>query len=88
MLDEAGLKGFDDSTWNGLFAPAGTPPEILARLQQEFAKIVRSPELQKRFGERGIEMVSSASPDENAAVIRAETARYVKLAREAKIEAD
>ena len=87
-LDEAGLKGFDDSTWNGVFAPAGTPPKILARLQQEVAKIVWSPELQKRFGERGIEMISSASPDEYATVIRTETARYVKLAREANIKAD
>ena len=87
-LDEAGLKGFEDSTWNGLFAPAGTPPDILARLQQEVAKIVRSAELQKRFGERGIEMIASSTPAEFTGYIRSETARYVKLAREANIRAD
>ena len=87
-LDEAGLKGFEDSTWNGLFAPAGTPPEILARLQQEVAKIVRGPELQKRFGERGIEMIASSTPAEFTDYVRSETARYVKLGREANIRAD
>ena len=87
-LDEAGLKGFEDSTWNGLFAPVGTPPDILARLQQEVAKIVRSAELQKRFGERGIEMLASKSPAEFTDDMRSETARYVKLAREANIKAD
>jgi tripartite-type tricarboxylate transporter receptor subunit TctC len=87
-LNEAGLTGFEDSTWNGLFAPAGTPPEILARLQQEVAKIVRSPELQKRFGERGIEMIASNSPAEFSDYVRNETARYVKLARDANIKAD
>ena len=87
-LDEAGLKGFEDSTWNGLFAPAGTPPEILARLQQEVAKIVRSPDLHKRFGERGIEMVASNSATEFTDYVRSEMGRYVKLAREANIKAD
>lgn len=87
-LDESGLKGFEDSTWNGILAPAGTPPEIVARLHQEIAKIVRSPELQKRFGERGIEMIASASPDEFTTYVRTETARYARLAREANIKAD
>ena len=87
-LDEAGLKGFEDSTWNGLMAPAGTPPEILVRLQQEVAKLVRGADLQKRFGERGIEMIASGTPGEFSEYIKRETARYVKLAREANIKAD
>ena len=44
--------------------------------------------MHKRFGERGIEMAASSAPDEYSAVIRAETARYVTLAREANITAD
>ena len=87
-LDEAGLKGFEDSTWNALMAPAGTPPGILARLQQEVAKIVRGGDLQKRFGERGIEMIASSTPGEFSEYIKSETARYVKLAREENIKAD
>ena len=87
-LDEAGLKGFDDSTWNGLFAPAGTPPEIVARLRTEVAKILKSPELLKRFGDRGIDLLASNSAEEFSAYVRTETARYVKLAHDANIKAD
>lgn len=87
-LDEAGLKGFNDSTWNGLLAPAGTPPEIVARLRTEVAKILKTPELVKRFGDRGIDLASSNSPEEFAAYVREETARYVKLAHDANIKAD
>jgi tripartite-type tricarboxylate transporter receptor subunit TctC len=87
-LDEAGLKGFNDSTWNGLLAPAGTPPEIVARLRMEVAKILKDPELVKRFGDRGIDLEVSNTPEEFNAYIRSETARYVKLAHDANIKAD
>jgi tripartite-type tricarboxylate transporter receptor subunit TctC len=87
-LDEAGLKGFEDSTWNGLLAPAGTPPEILARLRQEVAKILTNPELVKRFGDRGIDLAVSNTPEEFSAYVRDETARYVKLAHDANIKPD
>ncbi len=87
-LDEAGLKGFSDSTWNGLLAPAGTPPEIVARLRMEVAKILKDPELVKRFGDHGIDLEVSNTPEEFNAYIRSETARYVKLAHDANIKAD
>jgi tripartite-type tricarboxylate transporter receptor subunit TctC len=87
-LDEAGLKGFNDSTWNGLLAPAGTPPEIVTRLRTEVAKILKTPGLVKRFGDRGIDLVASNSPEEFAAYVRDETARYVKLAHDANIKPD
>jgi tripartite-type tricarboxylate transporter receptor subunit TctC len=87
-LDEAGLTGFEDSTWNGLLAPAGTPREVLARLHREVSKALTAPDLVKRFGDRGIELLMSASPEEFASFIRDETARYAKLAREAHIRAD
>ena len=87
-LDESGLRGYDDVTFNGVMAPAGTPREIVARLHAEIARAWRSPALQKRFGDRGIELAASASPDEFAVWIRSEVARYVKLAREAGIKAE
>ncbi len=87
-LDESGLRGYDDVTFNGLMAPAGTPREIVARLHAEVARAWRTPAPQKRFGDRGIELVASASPDDFAAWIRSEVARYVKLAREAGIKAE
>ena len=87
-IDEAGLPGYEDFTINALVAPAGTPREILARLNAEMAKAAAAPDLRKRFLDQGIELVASATPDEFAAYIKAEVARYAKLARESGIKAE
>jgi len=87
-IDEAGLRGFEDFTWNGLMAPAGTPPAVLERVRAEIARAVRQPELRARFLERGIELVASGSTEEFAAHIRAEHAAFTRLAREAKLKAE
>jgi tripartite-type tricarboxylate transporter receptor subunit TctC len=87
-IDEAGLPGYEDFTINALVAPAGTPREIVARLNSEMAKAAAAPDLRKRFLDQGIELVASSSPDEFAAYIKAEVARYAKLARESGIKAE
>jgi tripartite-type tricarboxylate transporter receptor subunit TctC len=84
-IDEAGVPGFEDITFNGLVAPAGTPREILVRLNEEVAKIVRMPALRNRFLERGVELKASASPEEFTAHIKAEFEKKGKLARDAGI---
>ena len=84
-IDESGLKGYEEITFNGLIAPAGTPREALTRVQTEVARIVRLPELRKRYLERGIELTASASPDEFTAYIKAEFDKKAKLARAAGI---
>ena len=84
-IDESGLKGYEEITFNGLLAPAGTPREALTRVQTEVARIVRLPELRKRYLERGIELTASASPDEFTAYIKAEFDKKAKLARAAGI---
>ena len=71
-LDESGLTGFNDVTWNGYVAPAGTPREVLARLHSEIAKVVGGPEFRRRWLERGIETVASASPEEFSSYVRSE----------------
>jgi tripartite-type tricarboxylate transporter receptor subunit TctC len=85
-IDESGVPGFEDITFNGLVAPAGTPREILVRVNEEVAKIVRAPNLHKRFLERGVELKASASPEEFTAVVKAEVEKKGKLAREAGIK--
>jgi len=85
-VDESGLPGFEDITFNGLVAPAGTPNEILARLNRAVAVAVSEPELYKRFIERGIELKASASPEEFAAYIKAEFEKKKRLAQEAGIK--
>ena len=84
-LDEAGVPGYEDITFNGLVAPAGTPREILARLNEEVAKIVRVPALRNRFLERAVELKANTSPEEFSAYIKAEFEKKGKLARDAGI---
>ena len=84
-IDEAGVKGFEDITFNGLVAPVGTPREILVRVNEEVGKVVRVPALRNRFIERGIELKASASPEEFTAYIKAEFDKKAKLARDAGI---
>lgn len=81
-IDESGLKGYEEITLNGLIAPAGAPREALARLHAEVSRIVRLPELRKRYIERGIELVASASPDEFTVAIKTEFDKKAKLARD------
>jgi len=85
-VDESGVPGYEDITFNGLVAPAGTPREILVRLQQAVAKAVSDAELTKRFIERGVELKASGSPEEFTAHIRAEAEKKGRLAREAGIK--
>ena len=84
-VDESGVRGFEDITFNGLVAPAGTPRDVLTRVQSEVAKVVRIPELRNRFLELGVELTASASPDEFMAYVKAEFVKKAKLAREAGI---
>jgi tripartite-type tricarboxylate transporter receptor subunit TctC len=87
-LDESGLTGFEDSTFNGLFAPAGTPAPIINRLHTELTKILQSPELVKQFMAKGVELGASPTPEQFKQYLAQQTARYQELARSAKITAD
>ena len=86
-IDEAGVKGYEAITFNGLLAPAGTSREVLSRLQGEVAKVVAAPALRNNFLERGVALTASGSPDEFTAYIRNEVAANAKLARNAGIKA-
>jgi tripartite-type tricarboxylate transporter receptor subunit TctC len=87
-LDEAGVKGFEDYTWNGLAVPAATPRDVLARLHADVVKALQSPELRNRFAAQGIEVLPSASYDEFTTFVRDEVARNAKLARDANIKVE
>jgi tripartite-type tricarboxylate transporter receptor subunit TctC len=85
-IDESGMRGFEDITFNGLVAPAATPRDVLARLNAEVAKAVANPELRQRFIQFGVELTASASPDAFMAYIQAEYVKKARLAREAGIK--
>ena len=83
-LDEAGLKGFNLGTWFGVLAPAGTPREIVSRLNTELVKIIHSPEFKKRMDDIGAEPVGN-TPEQMAQQIRDDTERFAKLVKDAKV---
>jgi tripartite-type tricarboxylate transporter receptor subunit TctC len=84
---EAGLPGQEAYTLTGMLAPAGTPKEIVATLHREIVKMVALPDVQKRLGELGFEIVAN-SPDEFAARIRTELDKWSKVIRDAKIRVE
>lgn len=84
---EAGLPGFEITNWTGLMVPAGTPKEIVARIQAEAMNALRQPEMTQRVREQGFEVVAS-TPDAAQAFIAAEVERWGKLVRDAGIKAD
>ena len=86
-LDEAGLKGFDIGTWFGVLAPAATPKDILARLNTEMVKVIKSPEFGKRMAEIGAEPIGN-SAEQMAAQIKVDTEKFAKLVKDAKVAID
>lgn len=87
-IDEAGVKGFEDTTFNGLVAPAGTPRDILDRVRGEVVKAVAVPALRDRFDKLGIPLVASSSLDEYNAFLRRHVEDFAKLAKTAGITAN
>lgn len=86
-LDESGLKGFNMGTWFGLLAPAGTPPEVVTRLNADVVKIIQSPEFRKKMDEIGAVPVGD-TPAQMAAQIKDDTERFAKLVKDAKVSLD
>jgi len=82
-IDEAGLPGFYDTTFNGLMAPAATPRAILERIRAEVVKAAAVPELRNRYQEIGIELASSNSLEEFGDFLRKHVEDFTRLARDA-----
>ena len=80
-LEDAGqLKGFEASSWFGLLAPAGTPPEVLSRLQQETAKALNSPDIKEKLLAQGA-IPSGNTPQQFAALIDAEIKKWAAVVK-------
>ena len=86
-IGESGLPGFEAGVWYGMMGPAGLAPEIVARLHQELARIVRLPELRERLAVEGVEPVGN-TPAEFAAYLKTEMAKYAAVAQKARIRAE
>ena len=84
-IAEAGLPGYSYAAWNGIVAPAGTPPAVVRRLHAEIAKAMAHPNVKAKLGGLGFDLVG-AGPDEFSALIKADVARLGKLVRTAGIQ--
>lgn len=84
-IAEAGVKDCEISEWNGLLAPAGTPPAVLARLQAEVAKIMRLDDIKAKFADLGATAIGS-NQQELAAFLRAEMAKWAEVVKAANIK--
>ncbi len=86
-INESGFKGFDAVTWFGLLAPAGTPKDVIARLNAEFNKALQNPELRKKLGDEGAD-AAGGTPEQFAALIRDEIPRWGKVVKESGAKID
>jgi tripartite-type tricarboxylate transporter receptor subunit TctC len=83
-MQEAGLKGFNIETWYGVLAPAATPKEVVAKLNTEMVKIIKSPEFALRMKDAGCETLGS-TPAEMARRIGDETIKFAKIVKDGKV---
>ena len=86
-IAEAGLPGYEFTSWQLVLAPAGTPPEILARIHRAIVETMKAPQVRERYAREGT-IQRSTSPAEASAFLKDEVARWTKVIRERGIKAD
>lgn len=86
-VQESGVRDFDVSQWYGLFAPTGTPRPVIDRIHREVTDILKTADMQKRMAGDGADGVGS-TPDQFAAYVKAESARWAEVIRKSNIKAD
>jgi len=84
-MSESGLPGFESVTWFGIYGPKGMSPELVSRLNAEFNQAMQSSEVQERLARLGAEPVTGASPEQFAATVKADSARWARLIKDRKI---
>jgi tripartite-type tricarboxylate transporter receptor subunit TctC len=83
-IAESGFPGYEISSWQGVFAPAGTPKDVVAKINGELVRMVNAPEVRARMSLEGAEPVGSA-PDQFAARVQSEIAKWAKVMKDAGI---
>jgi tripartite-type tricarboxylate transporter receptor subunit TctC len=83
-VKEAMANGFELNAWIGIVAPAGTPQEIVTRLNAEIVRILRDPAMRERIGGDGSEVLTT-TPEEFAALIKADVAQWAEIVKKAGI---
>jgi len=78
------VPGFEASSWYGVFATAGTPPDVIAKLNQEMARALNPPEVRQRLASEGTEVVAG-NPEDFMTLFRAEVAKWARVIRQSGI---
>ena len=86
-VDEAGVPGYDVGVWFGVLTVAGTPPDVVRRLNGEMVKILTSADVKERFGKIGVEVVAG-TPEHFSGFLKSEVERWARVIKEASIKAD
>ena len=86
-IAEAGVPGYEATSWFGMFAPAGTPAPVLAKLNAAIVKLLAQPDVKKKINEQGAE-VYSETPEQFAAFIQAESVKWGKVVKESGASLD
>ena len=85
-ISESGVPGFEAKSWFGLVAPAGTPPEIIKKINQDVTKVISDPAFARQYlAAQGLEPITG-TPEQFAAFIRAETKKWGKVVKDANIQ--
>ncbi|SOY89397.1 Bug family tripartite tricarboxylate transporter substrate binding protein [Cupriavidus taiwanensis] len=87
IAQAADLPQYEASSWFGMLAPAGTPPDVIQRIQHEVAKALGAPAVRERLQAQGAEPVGN-TPEQFAAFIRAETAKWAKVVKDSGAKVD
>lgn len=86
-IAESGFPNYEQSFWVGVLVPAGTPKEIISKLNTEFVRILEMPDVRDKLTDRGVELLSS-TPEQFAAVIKADGAKYSKVIKDIGLKVD
>lgn len=86
-LAESGLAGYEVGSWQGVFAPAGTPPDVVKRLNTEIVKIINMPDVRAKLEALGAEPVGNSS-EEFATIVKSEVAKWAKVVKESGAHVD
>jgi tripartite-type tricarboxylate transporter receptor subunit TctC len=87
VAESAGMKDFDFTLWAGIFAPHGTPPAVIARLNSEVNKALNDPDVKKKLVDAGAE-VEAMSVDQFRAFVNAESSKYLRIIKETGVTAE
>ena len=81
------MPGYDIAVWYGVVAPAGTPKEIIAKLNSEIVRVLAAPDFRQRIIGEAVEPIGS-TPEQFAEYIRTEMTKWSKVVKEAKVKID